>query len=106
MKKLYSEGTVRIQPIYTGKQWAKATAKRQIRPKSYEVETEDGKMLIQNRRHLIQTKETKTVNERQQHKEIINNKPTKEVKTPSGRVVKTPRYLSDYDTAYVCIHEK
>ena len=48
---------VRVKPTDRSGRWFKARVERQVDVRSYEVRTEDGKVLRRNRRHLRNSKE-------------------------------------------------
>ena len=116
---------VRVQPTDQGAHsWKKARVEKCVAQRSYEILTEEGQRLRRNRRHLRRSPretfegweelplptgsdyEEETEEERNDREEEEETEEEiggreeqqKTVKTKSGRMVRKPRWLSDYET--------
>ena len=104
---------VRMKPFVKGHQtWKKATVVRQLSRRSYLVKTSDGATYRRNRVHLNKTNEQPDddysdiphAEEPESATTEIDAHPKSVAKTPSpnrtksGRNVRRPSYLKDYDT--------
>lgn len=107
---------VRVQPFTGHRVWERATVSKQVGRRSYGVTTDTNVTLRRNRNHLRATKQvversdqpdasskTKTTSKKVQSTPVSGKQPIKildqpgPVRTRSGRVVRSPEYLKDYD---------
>ena len=118
LPRLRKEDEVRIQDHGQGLKKSpsvKATVKAEVGIRSYEVETQDGRVLRRNRSHLRKTtedevdetpqteihtdedRESNQTEERQSKQAVDCQREQKvEIRTRSGRLVNRPAYLKDY----------
>jgi hypothetical protein len=120
LPRLRKEDKVRIQDHGQGLKKSpsvKATVKAEVGIRSYEVETQDGRVLRRNRSHLRKTtctedevdktpqteihtdedRESNQTEERQSKQAVDCQREQKvEIRTRSGRLVNKPAYLKDY----------
>lgn len=104
-----------LQPVRLGdKQWKRATVLNEVGVRSYEVETEDERILIRNRRHLKEARQRTSDNQGRNEVEFHDVQETTpavklsevetsaaetdegHIRTRSGRIVRAPKYLGDY----------
>ena len=108
LKELEPGLPVRMQPTNNQTGWKKAIVSKMLPNRSYEVVTSSGTVYTRNRRHLKETKEqshqkqktpgvtTPEASRNAMTKKVPTTQDPALVTTRSGRIVKPPKYLSDY----------